>query len=99
MARVMNDIALDSNNDTVISTGDFGIVESTYAHQKQLLLSNKGMWKENPNVGVGVQRYQDDEGDSGVLGEINRQFAMDGMNRIAQSGDGVGDISLQWQYV
>ncbi|MGB0522389.1 MAG: hypothetical protein ACPGJS_05485 [Flammeovirgaceae bacterium] len=74
------DILIDENNDPIISGGDFLIGESTQQHQKLLLVSNKGQFREHPAVGVGINEYLlDDDANTSLFNEIDTQFKVDGM--------------------
>lgn len=75
----MQDILLDSNYDILTEDGDFLIGESTVQHQQLLLVCNKGDFKENPAICVGVARWLKDDDKMGVLGEIKKEFEKDGM--------------------
>jgi len=75
----MLDLALDGNDDINTLSGDFICVESTYQHQRQLLLNGKGSFKQNPTICVGIYGYLDDEGLQNVLRAINIEFTRDGM--------------------
>ena len=94
MARLMNDIGLvpvDGGEDLAIVAGDFVVVESTAQHQSQLILNNKGEFKQNPSICVGAFDYLDGEGYGDLIKEISREFAGDGMDvkGVALGGDGV----------
>lgn len=54
MANI-NDILIDTNNDILIKIGDFVIGESTYQHIYLILSSQKGEWKANPLLGIGIE--------------------------------------------
>ena len=75
----MKDFLLDDNLDLRIANGDFVIGESDRQHQRLLLVTDKGMWKENPATGVGVDRYLESEDPGLLLREIRLQFSKDGM--------------------
>lgn len=79
MAREMIDYLLDADDDLKINGGDFGRGESTYAHQKALLLSAKGDYKQNPTMCVEIDRYRDNDDKTAVKREIAKQFMQDGM--------------------
>ena len=79
MARQMTDIRLDEEDELVIEAGDFRLDESTREHQRQLLLNNKGDFKENPTVCVGAFSYLDDENYQGLIRAVNVEFTRDGM--------------------
>ncbi len=84
----MVDISINEDFDLSFTGGDFTIGESTEQHQELLLLCNKGEWRENPDVGVGIKAYLKDEDNGGLLPEIKEQFERDGMqvNKLTQSG-------------
>ncbi len=73
------DILLDETGDLAIKDGDFVIGESTIQHQQLLLASQKGEWKENPLVGVGIENYLNDDTTNDMMNEISSQFEKDGM--------------------
>ena len=76
----MIDMGVTTSGDVTISAGDFVMAESTAEHQKELLLNNKGDYKQNPAVGVGVLNYMDDDdGFTALTRQIAQQFAADGM--------------------
>ena len=50
MARQMTDIGLDSDEDLGAISGDFTVLDSTSQHQRQLVLNNKGDFKQNPSI-------------------------------------------------
>lgn len=75
----MQDLLLDINMELDIKNGDFVTGESTEQNQKLLLLTNKGEWKQNPLVGIGVESFLKDDDAAGLLAEIKAQFEKDGM--------------------
>jgi len=87
----MYDFAQDDNEDIDLSTGDFALRESTPQHQKQLLLNNKGDFKENPTIGVAALSYIDDENFSGLMRAVNIEFSRDGMEvrELSLSEEGI----------
>ena len=83
-----NDILLDDNFDVIIKDGDFLIGEASEQHQQLLLISEKGMWKQYPVIGVAMQSFLlDDDYTDGFKKEVKKQFEMDGMeiDTITQS--------------
>jgi len=76
----MIDIGLDNSEDLEISGGDFLSVESTPQHQRQLILNNKGDFKQNPTICVGAFDYLDDENFQELTRAISIEFARDGMD-------------------
>jgi len=80
MAKEMNDIRLDDSEDIDLSGGDLMITESTAQHQRQLILNNKGDFKENPTICTGAFGYFDDEHYRGLIRAISVEFCRDGMD-------------------
>ena len=74
----MNDFLIDSTGDLIIQDGDLVIGESDDQQKEILLVSEKGSFKENPAVGVGLQDFLEADG-ADLLGEMRRQFIADGM--------------------
>jgi hypothetical protein len=79
MARQLMDISLTEHKTLLIRNGDFVITESTGEHQTQLILNNKGDFKQSPTVCVGANTYIDDEGPANIIRAITQQFMQDGM--------------------
>lgn len=81
MARAMNDYLLDEDEDLAIPAGadDWTISESTYQHQRQLLLNAKGDYKANPTICVDVSSFIDNDDKTAVKREIAKEYMRDGM--------------------
>src|SRR3954467_11915669 len=90
MAKEMMDVSLDDNEDLAIVAGDFILAESTAQHQRQLILNNKGDFKQNPTICVGAFEYFDDEYFRGLIRAVSVEFSRDGMdvNEVAMDTDG-----------
>jgi hypothetical protein len=90
MATQMIDIGLSEDYDLGIEGGDFFSEESTAQHQTQLLLNNKGDFKQNPTICVGVIEYMDDEHFQNLIRAISVEFTRDGMDvkRVQLSPEG-----------
>ncbi len=74
------DILLDENMDVQVANGDFVIGDATLQNQKLLLLSEKGEWKQSPEMGVGLRSFLLDDATVHELHqEIQKQFSLDGM--------------------
>ncbi len=76
----MIDIGLDTTEDLAISSGDFTTIESTPQHQRQLILNNKGDFKQNPLSCVGAFDYLNDENFAELIRAISIEFTKDGMD-------------------
>ena len=79
MAKEMIDYMRDDSGDLLISNGDFVRGECTIKHQEDLLLSDKGDYKENPTICVGAFSYIDDENFQGLIRAMSIEYARDGM--------------------
>lgn len=53
----MKDFLTDDNGDLLIVNGDFVIGESSHQHINDIVLSNKGDFKQWPLLGFGAHRY------------------------------------------
>lgn len=90
MAKKMIDISLDTGFDVAITNGDFSLEESTAQHQQQLIVNNKGDFKQDPAMCVGAVNYFDDEHFYGLIRAVSIAFSRDGMDvksiKLSQSG-------------
>ncbi len=80
MAKEMIDIGLDAGEDLSVVGGDFMCVESTAQHQRQLVLNNKGDFKQNPTICVGAFDYMNDENYQELMRAISIEFTRDRMD-------------------
>jgi hypothetical protein len=83
MPQLMYDIGLDDAEDVLFAAGDVAIIESTCQHQRQLILNNKGDFKQNPTIGAGVFTFLDDENYFALTRAIAVEFARDGMEVVS----------------
>lgn len=79
MVKKPGDIMLDATNDLLIEDGDFVVADATEQHQNCLLLANKGDYKTQPMLGVGIFMYINDDEPQDMMREIRTQFTNDGM--------------------
>ena len=75
----MNDFLIDSDGDLRLQDGDLVIGYSDDQQKDILLVTDKGSFKENPQVGVGLQSFLENEDSADLLAEIRKQFTADGM--------------------
>lgn len=75
----MQDILLDNDNDLNFSRGDFDVGFSDLQQQKRIVVSNKGEWKQHPEVGVGIVDMIADDRYTEMLIEVKKQLEYDGM--------------------
>ena len=84
----MKDILIDNNNDLRLSAdGDFEIGYSDNQQQMAILTTDKGEWKERPEVGVGIAQMLADDLYTEMLIEVKKQLEYDGMQ--------INDVALQ----
>ena len=75
----MNDLLLNENGDLFIINGNLIVAESTIQHQRLLLETTKGDWRENPLAGVGAAGFLKDDLQGELFSEIKKEFEKDGM--------------------
>ncbi|AMA48982.1 hypothetical protein [Flavobacterium covae] len=90
----MRDILLDTNGDLSFKNGDVEIGYSDNQHQEQILLANKGEFREFPELGVGIIQMLDDDDYMSVLIEAKKNLEYDGMkiNNIKFEENGILNI-------
>lgn len=85
----MIDIGHTANGDIDLQVGDILYAESTGQHQRDILLANKGHYKESPETGVGALEYMNDNEPDRLLRSIRKEFTRDGMKVSKVSLDNV----------
>ena len=75
----MKDYQQQANGDLDLATGDLLATESTYQHQRDLLLSGKGHIRQKPEAGVGAVDYLQDNDPEALLRATRKEFTADGM--------------------
>lgn len=84
----MNDILLTDDFGMFFRDGDFVVGESLRQTQMLLLVTNKGEWKQNPIMGIGVLNYIETHNAGKLQREIRSQFSLDGMQVSSVNMDG-----------
>ena len=94
----MKDILIDEGNDLRLLAGDFEVGNSDNQQQQAILTTEKGEWKEHPEVGVGIAQMLADDLYTETLIEIKKQLEYDGMqiNDVALQED--GKLLIDGQY-
>lgn len=84
----MKDYRQQEDGDLDLTTGDLIVTESTYQHQRDLLLSDKGHIRQKPEAGVGAVNYLMDNDPEALLRATRKEFTADGMkvSKVAFSG-------------
>ena len=75
----MKDILIDEGNDLRLLAGDFEVGDSDNQQQKAILTTEKGEWKEHPEVGVGIAQMLADDLYTEMLIEVKKQLEYDGI--------------------
>jgi len=92
------DVKLNDSYDLQISNGDFAVGESTAQHERLLIESNKGEWRQYPTCGVGIMRYIHDESPGDLITAIKTELRNDGMNVAGISVSDDGKIEIDASY-
>ncbi len=94
----MKDLLLTDDNDIAIVNGDFVVGDSDNQHQKLILSTNKGDWKEFPVLGVGIEDILSDDEYISVLIETKKQLQYDGMKVKNVKFESDGKITIEGNY-
>ena len=87
MAR--NDILLDTESgDLAFSSGDLATGTSDEQHINHLLLSSKLDWKQNPLIGVGVEKF------IGAPGSSAEKLKRDTIEQLNLDGYNIKNLSI-----
>lgn len=81
----MIDIQHTTTGDVDLSTGDMIYCESTWQHQRDILLSAKGHYKETPEMGVDALNYVNDVEPENLFRAIRKEYTRDGMKVVKVS--------------
>lgn len=79
----MTDILLNEQFDLDYINGEIVRGESSLQHQKLLLISNKGDFKESPTACVGAYGYLKNNDIAGFLSEAKKELERDGLQVIS----------------
>lgn len=84
------------DGDLVIRDGDFVVSESAQQEVEHLLIAEKGMFKQHPQLGIGIRR-QLGRGLTGALKRnIRLQLEADGKKLRSVTGES-GDIKIDFE--
>lgn len=75
----MIDITQTSEGDIDLNGGDFTYTESTGQHKRDLLLGDKGHFKETPAAGIGAQNFVNDTNPENFCRTVRKECSRDGM--------------------
>jgi hypothetical protein len=88
----MIDFRQDTNGDIDLTAGDIHYVESTVAHQRDLLFTGMGELKHSPTTGVGIHDFINDETPEAMLRMVRRKFIQDGQTVNSVKVDASGQL-------
>ena len=75
----MLDITHTEDGDVELGIGDVTYTESTGQHKRDLLLADKGHFKESAAVGVGVFNFMHDTDPENFYRTVRKECSKDGM--------------------
>lgn len=75
----MKDIEINTEGDILLKNGDLSYTLSDSQHQKDILISDKGHYKQYPTLGVGMINFLQDTDPENMLRTIRKEFSKDGM--------------------
>jgi hypothetical protein len=94
----MIDFRQNIYGDLDLSGGDIHYVESTVAHQRDLLLTGMGELKHSPTTGAGIHDFINDETPEAMLRMVRRKFIQDGMTVNSVKLDAGGQLVVDAYY-
>ena len=94
---VVKDIMCDEDGDLVCLDGDLVIGDGTFGHQRDLMLSCEGDYKQFPQAGIGIEGYLNAEDAGEMLRKIRMQCKLDGMQLSEVSFNGT-ELILKGNY-
>lgn len=95
----MKDYKQLENGDLDLSAGDLLEAESTYQHQRDLLLSDKGHIRQKPEAGIGAVNYLLSGDPEGLLRTTRKEFTTDGMKVTKVSlSENTNDLNVEASY-
>jgi hypothetical protein len=75
---MVKDIKQQSDGDIDLSSGDLRWVDSTYQHQRDITLCQKGELKRAPVSGVGAANFLHDNNPARLIRAIRKELSRDG---------------------
>ena len=95
---MVSDVLINAEGEVQVTNGDFDIGQSDQQHAFLLLATEKGEWRHQPLLGVGLSKYINDESPDVLMKqEIRVQLEADGAN-IARLNVKYAKIELEVSY-
>lgn len=76
--KVMGDILTTNEGELLMQGGDVLVGDALLYHQRDIVVSNPGEWKQNPATGVGIAEYLDDDDPEAMTRLVRQQLTLDG---------------------
>lgn len=92
------DILTGADGDLMVFGGDLVMGNATEAHTRDLVVADKGFYKWDPTMGVGVRNYLNDNNAVGLKGSVRRELTKDGQLVQALAVLPDGSVSIESQY-
>lgn len=87
-----------SNGDVDFSTGDVRYDTSDYQHMKDILLSQKGYYKEHPEAGADLPGHVNETDPEDLLRTVKKEFMADGMKVGKVAVNAHGELETDASY-
>ncbi len=94
----MTDIKHTEDGDIDLSSHDLQYADSDAQHQKDILLSQKGHYKQYPEVGVDIAAHINETDPESLLRSIRKEFAADGMKITKVTVNALGELETDAHY-
>ena len=94
----MIDFRQNTDGDIDLKKGDISYVESTVAHQRDLLITGAGELKFAPTAGVGIHDFINDENPAEMLRMVRKKFIQDGMTVKSVKKNNGGQLEIDAYY-
>lgn len=93
----MLDIAQTHDGDISLEAGDLVYTEPSWQHKRDILLADKGHYKEKPATGVGIVSFLQDTEPENMLRTVRKEFTRDKMkvNNISYEN---GQLEIDAEY-
>lgn len=94
----MIDFRQNIDGDIDLSKGDIKYVESTVAHQRDIIFTAPGELKFAPLTGVGIHDFINDENPADMLRMVRKKFIQDGqtVNSVQRNNEGQLEIDAYY---
>ena len=90
--RVLShDLLVDDFGDLIIKDGDFAVGISNVEHAKAITVSDKGDWKEKPEIGVGIQDFSG----APLTDTITEDLKVDMKKQLDDDGFDTSDLTVE----